>query len=123
MFGHQTKAIWYFGANWVHRLFRDVMAGKVASIADTEEIEDMYEHTIEVRVFTVYLTATVNFECFLSFALQCLSHLLKRKLQVWDFAIMRFQTMQKLVMLSVAIISPTGVGWTTLVLGQVHMDD
>ncbi|KAJ2957084.1 hypothetical protein NQZ79_g7158 [Umbelopsis isabellina] len=28
-------------------LFRDVMAGKVASIADTEEIEDMYEHTIE----------------------------------------------------------------------------
>jgi hypothetical protein len=31
-----------------HRLFRDVMAGKVASIAGVEEIEDMYEHTLEV---------------------------------------------------------------------------
>ncbi|CAM0138598.1 unnamed protein product [Umbelopsis sp. WA50703] len=29
-------------------LFRDVMAGKVASIAGVEEIEDMYEHTLEV---------------------------------------------------------------------------
>jgi hypothetical protein len=40
-------------------LFRDVTFGKLAPIAGPEELADMYEHVIEVRVFdTDY---TLNF--------------------------------------------------------------
>lgn len=59
MFDDQTESLLMPGrAKPIHRLFRDVMEGKVASIADTEEIEDMYEHTIEVSSSFEYSKAT-----------------------------------------------------------------